>query len=268
MRGELGGAFLFALGACSLVVDTDGLSSGGIGGGGRGPIADAATDTDAVGSNSDAGTGADGATRPCADGTHFLCADFDQGDVGTGWSGTYLTDGTVDLATDFVSPPRSFRAITRPSGSGEKSARLKREFPATPKRAHLSMQLFMCETSSLFEIVKFEEGGGDYGGINLTANVGGGDVVAADVGGIETLHSLGQRIPVGRWVHVTMDVRFDAAAGEVKVVFDDAATPTLDKTGIRTLGNSAIGRIVVGLWTPSPTACTALFDDIVLDLEM
>jgi hypothetical protein len=110
-----------ALAACTLVVDTDGLTGGAASADGGG--AEGSTDAnapapesgpgDAMGS-ADADAGASDApfcvrTANDASLAHF-CADFDEGFVAVGWSGQSLSPGTIVVDdTSSVSPPSSAR---------------------------------------------------------------------------------------------------------------------------------------------------------------
>ncbi len=100
----------FAVAACSLLVDTDGLT------GGSAATKDGASSDGAA--DADGGDAAlDGSpSRWCStQSKHFLCDDFDDGEIDARapWTGTDQKPPYATLAFDkslFVSPPRALRA--------------------------------------------------------------------------------------------------------------------------------------------------------------
>jgi hypothetical protein len=264
--------------SCTIVIDTSNLYGGGsastpVGTSG----ADPAETTDADGGTRDGSRrhpGADGsivdtpASSLCADGTHFLCADFDEGDLQAGWTSQNVGQGaSLALDEDHVSSPRSLR-VTIPA-SGQRVARLDRELPSQPKHAHVSMQLFMCAHAQgdNFELLKFEDSGGA-GGVKLNDDANGGFMNVDIPNTSGQVFALTRPLPRNRWVKLDIDVTFDSAAGALSVIYDGNVT-ALSRTNIRTVGSSAIRLLRMGLWTPGAAAtCTARFDDVVVDLDL
>jgi hypothetical protein len=262
--------------SCTIVIDTSNLYGGGSA---SAPVGNRGADPE---DTTDAGTrtrdpsgrhpGADGgvdtpASGLCADGTHFLCADFDEGDLQTGWSRQNVGQGaSLGLDEDHISSPRSLR-VTIPA-SGQRVARLDRELPSPPKHAHVSMQLFMCANAqgNSFELLKFEDSESS-GGVKLNDDANGGfmNIDIPNTNG--QVFTFGKPLPRNRWVRLDIDVTFDPSAGALSVIYD-GNVPALSRTNIRTVGSSAIRLFRMGLWTPGAAAtCTARFDDVVVDME-
>jgi len=271
----------FALAACSLFTDLDGLSdtarrADGGSSSESGPLPDDSSATDGP-ALADAGDGA--VARPCAPGhTHFLCADFDEGEVVEREFTERVTsdDGTIDFDTSsFVSAGRSMRARTpRVTGDTQQIARLAKAIPTPPRTAHLEADVFMCEIAGgTFELLKFQErptpttrGGLELfirrdRVVNLAAEMTGG--TSSNTDGNVALGS-------NRWVHITMDVTFASSNGRVALYYDnDLSSPVLERSGIQTLSPQSINEFVIGLWTPdSTTECVTRIDNVVLDLEL
>jgi hypothetical protein len=125
----LAAAALAVATACSLVVDTDGLSGGG-------PDA-SAEDAPVPGDASADATPAPDAGRCDAD----FCDDFDEGVLGARWSRVVAQRGTIAFdTTSFRSAPRSFRATTQ-ADAGEATAYLAYDLPSVPKAIECSFSL-------------------------------------------------------------------------------------------------------------------------------
>lgn len=270
-----------ALSSCSVLVDTNGLTSESAatsdGGSETGsPDADPALPTDAGTSDANVATdsGIDASTpRLCDVGAHFLCTDFDTEAIDYGFTQQNVTTG-ASLGPDmmlFVSPKRSLRVSVNATADEieQRQARLARTLPNQPRRAKLTFQLNMCPVvpGDDFEIAKLQQTNG--GGVKFFVNQGGGRIVITRNGQPETQLAFAKPLPNSTWVKVAIDVRYDIGpTGSVKVVLDDTNV-AVDQNNVATeeMG-SPVTLFRLGLWSAGPdTPCTANFDDLVLDLE-
>jgi hypothetical protein len=134
-----------AVPACSLLVDTSGLSGndGAADAADTGPPADASEaatrDADALDATSDA----DGdAGFSCPQGSGIFCDDFDHDALGARWTSTDKSGATLVLEDGGVTPPNALRAEVL--GGPNAYANLIARFPGTPAghvRCELDMEL-------------------------------------------------------------------------------------------------------------------------------
>jgi len=217
--------------------------------------------------------GADaGLPRPCAPGAgHLVCADFDDGGLDDQFTGQTVSPGASLVFDDaHVSPPRSVRATVPAIASGFVEARLRRLLPPTAKRVHASFRLFACETSAAtdsWEIVKLEVEGSGAGFKIVTRGQGRPPMASLTFDGTAAPYPLDRPFPTARWVDVAIDLVVHPTAGEVRVVYDGDVT-VLDQKNVSTQGPTPLKTFYVGLWTNSLAApCTALLDDVIVDVE-
>lgn len=268
--------------ACSLAVDTTGLSSGGS------TELDASDATAAVDAPADTTNTGDAPVdarpdgppaRPCAT-SHTICEDFD--DPGGGRSLTPILDsgGQIIDDSDHVSAPRSVVCRTGPSGGGQSSARLRAEFDRVPSRVRVAfdMKTSNLPASGFFEFLKLEMPNTFEG-----ASIGYGDAaiaIAADktkwntyrFGHIDATTNFDEAHPMpalgdGAWHHVELDSKLSKNGGNLTVTVD--GTKVVDAQGIRTLTEGATGlRLVIGLYTSGVGSAWDLrLDNVVADAD-
>jgi hypothetical protein len=146
--------------ACSLVVGTGGLSTGGSGVPGDeagassdAPISDARIEEGGL-------DGGDATTvSPCALPGHLFCDDFDTGQASLSNRWTSLTEeaGPLDLdPSRSISPPRSLRARLLPgSGTRESALRRKVSVPANSVRVELDFYAGTASGTTYAEVDPF-----------------------------------------------------------------------------------------------------------------
>lgn len=257
-------ACAFVAVACSLAVDTAGLSSGGS----RSPDpsdANASVDAPADSANtSDAPVDArpDGPpARPCAT-SHTICEDFDDPAGGRSLQPILDNGGQVIDDSDHVSAPRSVVCKTRASGGGnESSARLRADFDSIPARVRVAfdMKTANLPASGFFEMLKLEmpntfEGPSiGYGDAGIAIAANNGNWNAYRFGHIDTTTNFDENHPLpklgdGAWHHIELESKLAKNGGDLTVTID--GTKAVDAQGIRTLTEGATGlRLVIGLYT-------------------
>lgn len=250
--------------ACSLAVDTSGLSSGGA----ASPAPDASdapVDAPADATNvSDAPVDArpDGPpARPCAT-PHAICEDFDNPSGARSLSPILDNGGQVIDDDDHVSAPRSVICRTATStGGNESSARLRADFDSLPPRVHAA---FDVKTASLppagfFELLKlempntFESPSIGYGDAGISIAADGAQWKVYRFGHLDASTKYDEAHPLpklgdGTWHHVELDAKLARNGGNLTVTVD--GSKVVDAQGIRTLTEGATGlRLVIGLYT-------------------
>ena len=133
--------------ACTLLVDTGGLSNAGAGGAPNDgavpmlPVSEAGAD----GAASDAAAGdAPSSSSPCAT-VHAFCDDFDTGttDLAARWDVLHTTAGPMLLdTTQPKSPPRSLRMHLTPT-TGNKDSRLGKNVAVISGTARVELDIFI-----------------------------------------------------------------------------------------------------------------------------
>jgi len=86
--------------------------------------------------------------------THAFCSDFDEGPPGTGWDGTDVAGGTLELSGDHAVSPPSALGATVPSGTSVQTtgARVEAHLPAATKRITLDLEAFVDQRPDRGEV--------------------------------------------------------------------------------------------------------------------
>lgn len=225
-----------------------------------GPPADAPSDTPA-------------ATGFCANGTHFFCADFDEGNAGAGWS-LVQAGGTGDLALDtnaYQSPPASARI----GGDQNASASLTKYLsPTVPPHVHVELDMIGCAVPSAGVVTLLDVGqdmSGNTGENALRVQSDGTTVFIVDAypgDGAEAYnrYTLPSGLSTTSWTHVALDVVLGETNGSVTLSF--GGTQVLSVSGIPTSSANVVDTFVaIETRTFQVTAAeTAWFDDVAVDL--
>lgn len=272
-------AVLPLLGACSLLVATDELAASG-------PIAEAG----APEAGPDSTAPLEGGSEPaldaeagtpgfCEEHPATFCADFsDSSRAEDGWSSVDRLGGDLGLGMAGSAPP-ALEASLSP-GTGDRAARLLRDFPSVPSEIHLELKMFVGVANARFrEFVKIEfpttheqaaPGRGSSGLMLQTVD----DelalrVEAFDASGapFSTNHVAGARLSFGKWVHVALGAVLSPTNGSVELKLDGAVV--LSKSGIPTVGDGLVAaRLAVGAFAYDLTEpASDLFDDILFDAK-
>jgi hypothetical protein len=230
-----------AFSACSLVVDTEGLSDLGAP---ATPVLDGAVAVDAA-ADAEAGVAPvdaspEGSASPCA-ATHLFCDDFDTGTLVGRWDQMETTAGPLTLdAAFFVSPSRSLLGSIQPlPGINTRATALRKVVGVPAKRARLavdfrtpgpgpgafeqvdllSMSLlppppgFQVQTVGLFERpsgTEFERYTESPGGFSTSTPV---------------------LLARSRWVHVVIEADFSKVPAMASVAMDGVVTATRELAG-------------------------------------
>jgi len=135
---------LALLSACTLLVDVNGLSTGG-GPNDAGPVVDSGRPGTITGSEAGSGTGDAGVlSSPCA-AKHAFCDDFDTGpeDLTMRWDVFKTTAGPLLLDTmHSKSAPRSLRMHLTPT-TGNKDSELSKDVPVTNGSGRVELDMFV-----------------------------------------------------------------------------------------------------------------------------
>lgn len=272
----------FVAAACSLAVDTSGLSSGG-------PSAPDASDANSVDAPADGAIAPDGPAdarpdappaRPC-DVPHTICEDFDDPSGARSLQPILDNGGQLIDDDDHVSAPRSVICRTAPSGSGnESSARMRADFVGLPSRVHAAfdMKTANLPLSGFFELLKLETPN-SFEGPSIGYGDAGISIAAADskwsvyrFGHLSATDNFDERNPLpklgdGEWHHVELDSKLARNGGNLTVTVD--GSKVVDAQGIRTLTEGATGlRLVIGLYTNGVgSAWDVKLDNVVADAD-
>lgn len=300
MRGRAAlAAILGVWGAgCSLAFGVNGLTGGSPAASTADASMDAAPEA-APGNDGEAGESLDAASESAADapqpdameagtwcstqGPHLLCADFDEGSTTAGWSRVDMSgmDGTLSLATDYVSAPASLSASNPASTGNDYSARLVEELLGVPKSAHLEFDMRIVgnpgpPAGSYLEFAKLEFDDPNPTGEGLDFGLTGGgpyfliNVLGAD-GGQTGSDNTFSGLAFGQWVHVAIDYVLDQSAGSVTVVLNhDTANPAIQLTNVQTLSSTmtTAARFKLGVWTGGTNAAVDVeYDDVIIDVK-
>lgn len=210
----------------------------------------------------------------CQSGTHFFCADFDEGNVDAGWS--VVTPGNAgDLALDtqtYTSAPASAQL----GGDQNASAALTKYLsPTVPAHVHVELDVIGCAVPSA-GVVSLVNVGQDLPG-NTSENVlrvqsDGSTVFIADQypgdgGEAYNRYILPSGLSTTSWTHVVLDVLLSETNGSVTVTF--GGTQVLSVTGIPTSSANVTDTFVaIEARTFQVTAAeTASFDSVTVDLQ-
>jgi len=201
------------------------------------------------------GDGSDGGT--CA---HLFCADWDEGDVRTGWGSFEQSNGTrLEVDNQFFrSPPRSLLVGVGPGNvSNPLVARLTQQFAVPPTTTKLELDLRVAEFSptdagagaiEVLSVLGTAKDTGASTGVSLVwLAAGPALVVTASAGTTETVPLADGSIPAGGWVHLSTTFTFDSAGrGAAKVLADGKVA--VDRSGLM-LVNAGAGSttLAVGL---------------------
>ncbi len=211
--------------------------------------------------------------RFCQTGTHFFCADFDEGNVDAGWS--VVTPGNAgDLALDtqtYTSAPASAQL----GGDQNASAALTEYLsPTVPGHVHVELDVIGCAVPSA-GVVSLVNVGQDLPG-NTAENVlrvqsDGSTVFIADQypgdgGEVYNRYILPSGLSTTSWTHVALDVVLSETNGSVTLSF--GGTQVLSVSGIPTSSaNVTDTYVAIEMRTFQVTAAeTASFDSVTVDL--
>lgn len=275
-----------ALAGCTLLVGTSGLTGGsGPADGSTGAESQAPIEASSEGPR-DAPADVPSSDAPveagtwCASqGTHFFCADFDEGSASLGWTNVDMstTQGSLGLSPQYVSPPGSLLSSAPAHATGSDEARVVKVFPVVPSHVHVEFDMFTCAASTpgYFELAKIHEytpATGVSGGIDLGNSSGSDYLLLGEHGddGGQTTQSFKPTpgIAVAQWVHVAIDAMLDPVGGSVTLVLDRSSTPSVSQTGVRTISPGTTNvELVIGLYSGgnSSPACEVDYDDVVVD---
>ncbi|HEX8789763.1 MAG TPA: hypothetical protein VF765_02345 [Polyangiaceae bacterium] len=243
-------------------------------GGGGDVLADAASE-DGGAPPVDAPPDMPSTTGFCANaGAHFFCADFDEGNVGAGWS-TVGAGSNGQLALDTTtstSPPASARI----GGDASTSASLLKYLsPTVPAHVHVDVDVIACPAPSA-GVVSLLNVGQDMSG-NTGENVlrvqsdGTTDFIidAYPGDGAEAYNKyvLPSALSTTKFTHVTLDVGLSETNGSVTMSFD--GTQVLSVSGIPTSSANVVDSyVVIEARTFQVTAAaTAWFDSLTVDVQ-
>ncbi|MDB4937416.1 MAG: hypothetical protein JWP87_4388 [Labilithrix sp.] len=253
-------AFAVPLAACSLVVDTNGLSGVALG---DGSLADAASDGGPSGDSPSLppdgapNTTEAGATT-CLESAGEFCDAFDDSTPGSRWSNKETKRGTIAFSAGGLSPPNAFVA-TITAGAVPAYANLVKTFPSprTSMRCDIDLKLTDVPTAGeldVLDLVAVVPGTDDhhvyfaaYEGIWKLAEFYGGGGGAPSV---DRTQNLGTPLPKDTWFHVTL-----AFAGATATLTANGTTVTL--ASLTTPSNVVGAYISVGIPYASDNIATA-----------
>ncbi len=220
--------------ACSLLVDTGGLSGGASDGGGAEGSTPPSTDAPSGG---DGPSGDDAAPDAPHDGdasTVFVCDatfcdDFDDGGP-RGWTDKLLTRGTITTTNDAVTPPNGL-LVQLAAGSGSADVELMKSFSGLPQhmRCELDMKVVNAPPSNAeVDYLEFTTLSTDPKTYSVYfAHFDTGWAVAEFAtfgdGGQLDRHSDATPPPIGTWFHVT----FQTDGSSVSVAYDGVQASSL-----------------------------------------
>jgi hypothetical protein len=256
-----------ALGACSLLTDLSGYSED------AGAPADASTDADGgTTAPPDGATGTDAAATPdaarfCVPNAHTFCADFEDGDVMTGWSRNEIApEGSLSASTArFVSPSHALLTTMdrRAADAPPAYAQLTKTFDGWHKVA-IDLDLFveppawqLGDVNSGFFVVFFYADGVEFG-------------VAMSLGELYITFGTpassspqdNKPLPFGSWVHlhaVVSPSALDATVGSVP--FTSSWSPPAAAANAR----MSVQLGIAGYNRPAP-AFRAFYDNVTVDI--
>ncbi len=263
------GCALSVVTSCMLTTDFSGIV---------GTPTDAGNDADEV-SNNDAGVdsgGGDSAPKFCASSTHTFCADFDEGNLQTGWTQLLVDPGSSGaFAVDAsISPPASFAAMAHVGDAGAASGVvLIKQFPAstlTSISAGFDVRIEACAPQtqpSLLYWAQTDSAGYSHGIYfdSTTNDVTFQTFYPVDGSSQYQTHLVGHVTP-GVWLNVQYTFTLSATDSQVSVQIQ----PTLGGTPVSYTGGAgpAVQKNLVvdlGLYEPS-APCAAVFDNVFVDV--
>jgi hypothetical protein len=260
---------LFAvLGACSLFVSTDGLTSDA--------VVDAAVDTSSdvrdASSTFDAITTADAGTDAAfcnATASTLFCDDFDHGAIGATWDSAMTTAGaTLALdSTTFRSPPSS-GAFT--SGGNSSAANLIKSVAASVGNYRVAFSLRVAtppSASSAYQIIAtFANGNGAQ--LELLEGTGGFSVNDRINGTYDTQYSDVPGLDVGAWHDVVVHLKFAASGGTTSASVDVDGTNVVPSFDVASAFNqpSAL-KIALGVVFGAGSSTSINFDNAAIFSE-
>ncbi len=215
------------------------------------------------------------ATGFCANaGAHFFCADFDEGNVGAGWS-TVGAGANGQLALDTTtstSPPASAKI----GGDANTSASLLKYLsPTVPSKVHVEVDVIGCPVPSAGVVSLLNVGqdmSGNTGENALRVQSDGTtdfiiDAYPGDGGEAYNKYVLPMALPTTSFTHVTLDVVLSQTNGSVTMSF--GSTQVLSVSGIPTSSASVVDSyVLIETRTFQVTAAsTAWFDDVIVDVQ-
>lgn len=232
------------------------------------------TGPDAASDAADAASDVPTTTGFCANaGSHFFCADFDEGSVGAGWSSVGAgSNGQLALdTTKHTSAPAS--ALI--GGDANTSASLLKYLtPTVPPHVHVEVDVIGCPTPSA-GVVSLLNVGQDMPG-NTGENVlrvqsdGTTDFIIdaypGDGGEVYNKYVLTSSLSTTSFTHVTLDVVLSETNGSVTMSF--GSTQVLSQSGIPT-SSANVTDTYVAIETrayQATAASTAWFDSLTVDL--
>lgn len=225
--------------------------------------------TTPFGADSDAGSDA-GAPPFCArlDPAPLFCADFDGSTELAEWTTTGVTSGTLAVqAGDSTSPPHALRASIQPGMAGAHATVALADTGLTHARLAFAIQLDpTCFEGTnlndgLVNVGTLVFGGGAYA---LALFVSGEGAVVYEGGSADGQYLPAVDVPNGAFVRAELEVDLREGArvttrvdgGEAVVSPLSFAPAALDAPLVSVGLDGAVGH---------PTACVALFDDVVVD---
>lgn len=215
------------------------------------------------------------ATGFCANaGAHFFCADFDEGNVGAGWS-TVGAGSNGQLGLD-TTASTSAPASAKIGGDANTSASLLEYLsPTVPSKVHVEVDVIGCPVPSA-GVVSLINVGQDMSG-NTGENVlrvqsdGTTDFIidAYPGDGAESYNKyvLPMALSTTSFTHVTLEVVLSETNGSVTMSF--GGTQVLSVSGIPTASANVVDSYVV-IETRAfqvTAASTAWFDNVIVDVR-
>ncbi|MBX3188761.1 MAG: hypothetical protein KF819_17215 [Labilithrix sp.] len=267
-----------ALGACSLLVSTSGLSGGADPPDAGAPeTSDAAEVIDATDLPDAAPDAVDASVRFCERKAHTFCADFD--DPSAPKLETVTTSGgNLSLDADAVSAPASSAYAVSSSSMRQRSARHYAALPSIPAKIRIELDAKLCElpASGFMEFLKLEVDNSfqapsiGYGDAALTLAIEGKVPIAASFGyrqdgtKFEADYNL-PTLPLETWRHYVIVATLANTGGALRVEIDGAVALELNDVATLTAGAQS-ARLLFGTYTNGVSStCTNKIDNVTVD---
>jgi hypothetical protein len=258
--------------ACSLVVDTQGLSGGAQtdGGGAEGatPGPPPAPPPVSEGGGDDAGSDADAFSFDAGDAPCSFCDDFDKTALGASWTDKNENRGALSLSNDALSPPNSLLAqLTGGAGNQTGDISLRRDIATTEKRVRCEVDMKIVASLGttgeidLFEIFTYAADPKSYE-VYIAHSDDKWQIAEygtyQDSGTIDRIQPLSTAPNGGSWVHVT----FSTDGSTASIAFDGVTAGTLGG-----LTNVTGTKMHFGVGLPyvskdAPAGASVLFDNV------
>ena len=266
------------LGACTLFVSTDDLHSAPTDASNAGDAGDDAPSPALEGGPADPPPDAETPIPFCARRTSTFCSDFSGGAPAAGWSRSDVNRGALELVADGPTAPVLRASLS--DGSGDKSARLHRDFETTPSEVHVEMTVQAAAApAKLRELMKLEiptsheNAARGYFSSGIMIQLLGSQlritVERFDENGtaLATPYVADASFPIGVWAHLELDAVLSPSAGSLEMKVDGATV--ISQTGIPTLTDGPQGaRFIVGAFAFDLEPPTVdLIDDVLYDAK-